>query len=481
VSGEPAVSVALFRYSALPNEGWDRAKWDEGHWDGGISADGNWTDITCDVRGIEIKRGKQNAKVDGGVETGTLDFDIDNRDGQWSKFIDNSLLHDGSSFVPALTSGVGIRVTSKDLTTNAVTWHFFGQIETWRQDWTEVDNIVHVTCVDGWKNFVQQSGAPWTPGPQGQGVNQRMVSLLGRTGWDFAQPVYVHPGSIVCIGSVLVGNYETGLVLSTSSVSEEMLKTALSDGGKCFLDADGSFVYLNRNWNAPGTPTAAINPYISGQPARPAQVLVAGAMPLFGDWCHTPPGANELPYSDLVWEYDGNNVIGTIVVAHPDAPQTRDPAGTALPPAWGLAGSTRTSPQGRPVVTMGDLRFYYPAEADALANYYVSQYSDSYIAVRTLEVHPQLDARLWDVAPRLRIGDHFRVLRREPQNTLDLEVVLEGVHLTITPEPWRVSGGNHFGKWVYEYATSEANTIIYDSPAMLRTDRRLSDEEMAPA
>lgn len=463
---EPWIDVALYRFVLGPSEGWDQGQWDTAQWDSGLDGAGQWTSIICDVRGIDLRRGKSNVTVLGGVETGILNFDLDNRDGQWSQFIDLG----GGVFVPALSAGVVVRVTSTDGTNSWV--HFVGTIEGWRQEWTKTDDIVHVTAHDGWSRFVQQAAVPWTPGPLGEMAVARFSRLLQRAAFPKTSRAFLQFSPTPLIGSRTSASSgaETGLVVNGSSVADEMLRTALSDGGKCFLDGDGSFVYLNRTWLNPG-PIGAIG-------ARPAQPSV----PLFGDYCGTP-GASELPYTDLEWSYDGLAPLSAVVVTNAAAPETRDNLGRLIPLAWQQCGATRTGTRGETVLALGDLRFYRQADADALAAFYLNAYQHAYIACRRLDVYPALDDREWAVCNGLRIGDHIRILRRERLNTLDMEAVVEGIGLRIDPEPWRTDEVNHrhYGNWHYSYTTSDAVTTVSSVGTMSTPPVSVPEREMEEA
>ena len=104
-----------------------------------------------------------------------LTLELDNRDGQWSEFLDVN-----GKWVPVLSAGVAIRVVSTTDPAQAeanLTYHFLGWVEGWRQSWTKVDDRITVTAHDGWANLVQQADVPWTPGPMGEAVPGRMAGL----------------------------------------------------------------------------------------------------------------------------------------------------------------------------------------------------------------------------------------------------------------------------------------------------------------
>jgi len=446
------VDVQLWRYVIQPGEGWDQALWDDGHWDSGYpTPDQEWTSIVCDVRGLDFTRGSQSVSVAGGTEAGVLLMELDNRDGQWSQFLD---LGDGH-FEPALSSGVQVRVIAGTDTAGQVTL-FRGWVEGWVQQWTKTDDVVKVTAVDGWSDLVQQgSDVEWTPGAMNEDVASRLWRLVRmRAGWDEDQyPIYLQQGHVRLLGSSVWNATERGLTLRRTSVADEVLRTTRSDGGVAFLDGDGSFVYLNRTrWSAVGAaPSLEV-----GRAARPAQAVV----PLFGDWCGVPQ-SNELPYTDLEWLYDGTGAANLVVVANATAPQMRDDAGNAIPVAWTQAGSTqiasRASNRRRQVLQLADLRFTTQAEADALAQHYLNVYAEKFIAVRRLEIRPELDDRLWDAVLGLRLQDHVRVLRRTSTNVIDMECLIEGTRYRITPDPTAVDSlGRHYGVWVVTLNTSDA-------------------------
>jgi len=452
---EPWVDVQLWRFALGASEGWDRAQWDVGQWDAGYpAATEGWSSIICDVRGVDIQRGSQGVTVAGGYEAGILTFELDNRDGYWSEFIEV----DTGTFEPALSAGVQIRVIA-GIGTGAFTTLFRGWVENWYQVWTEADDYLVVTAVDGWADLVQQASAvPWTPGTMGERVEGRLYRLLRqRAGWDDDQyPIRMQQGHIFCIGSAVMGSTERGLVLTQTSVADEILKTAQSDGGAAFLDGDGSFVYLNRTRF---TQVDAAPAYAAGQSPRPAQ----GTVPLFGDWCGTPQ-TDELPYTDLQWSYDGMGPANVVVVANAEAPDVRDEAGNYLGPAWQTTGYTAVddalSGRHRQLVTLGDLRFTTYAEAQALANFYLATYSDNFLRVTNLAISPELDDRLWQVVLDLRLQDHLRILRRTKTNQLDMECLVAGVQYQLQPTQETDGQGKHYAKWVVRYNTTDAVSMV---------------------
>jgi hypothetical protein len=110
---------------------------------------------------------------------------------------------------------------------------------------------------------------------------------------------------------------------------------------------------------------------------------------------------------------------------------------------------------------MSDLRYMTQAQADELANHYLALYADKFLGIRRLEVYPPLDDRLWDVVLQLRLQDHVRVLRRTVTNTLDLEVLVEGIRYQITPSGAdRDAEGRHLGNWVVSFTTSDAVSMV---------------------
>src|SRR5262249_1055587 len=154
--------------------------------------------------------------------------------GQWSKFVQS-----GSRLLPVLAAGTKIRVTATD---GVTTWYmFYGQIESWSQEWTATDDVLHVLASDDWRRFAQSSSVPWTPGPIAELVPNRIARLLRRSNWPPNQAAYLQGSSTTLIGSkVTAAGIETGFV-TNNSVAEELLTTTQSDGGKAFVDANGAF------------------------------------------------------------------------------------------------------------------------------------------------------------------------------------------------------------------------------------------------
>src|SRR5262245_11994332 len=95
---------------------------------------GGWASIVCDVRGIDIARGSRGVQLAGGYEAGVLQLELDNRDGQWSEFIEVS----PGVYEPALSAGVQLRVVA-GFGTDPPTTLFRGWVEGWSQYWTQVD------------------------------------------------------------------------------------------------------------------------------------------------------------------------------------------------------------------------------------------------------------------------------------------------------------------------------------------------------
>jgi hypothetical protein len=205
------------------------ATWDDGEvdWD---DAGATWDDTTafpydryelwCRFHGMTITAG--NPDAEGFFEAGHVEMSLDNRDGALSLYDETGALVDWQPGSPldvwAVYGGEAF-------------WLFSGRITAWREQGDGMLDVEAFDCFSDLNQFL----AEWTPGAAGQSVPERLTAICTQMGYS---------------GRRRFDLGHTTLLNEAVDVSglEEMMRTARSDGGVIFADADGTLVYADRLW-----------------------------------------------------------------------------------------------------------------------------------------------------------------------------------------------------------------------------------------
>ena len=252
-------------------------------------------------------------------------------------------------------------------------------------------------AVDGF-NLLAQEVPPYTVGAAGQTPGARLAALATFAG--YTDPTRFATGTVPLVA-----------VASERTPLDEMQTVVLSDGGALFADADGTVVYVDRNW-------------IGG---RDDQTDAAGAV--FSDNVCTAPAVVWDPVltsrdKGLVNRVQLVNTAGLAASATAAASPVRLTLTHPEPDLW------QTQPAG-----------------DALAAWLLANRSTPTVAVERFALHltdPRQD--LWRTGIDRRIGDRIRYLHDYRAAggdvaTLDVTVIVSTITHQITPDSWLVQIG----------------------------------------
>jgi hypothetical protein len=432
-----------------------------------------WVGLECDVEAFEATMGRD--RTDEAVETGTASITVTNISGRYTDA-------QGSNWPINESTEIRLRLRHPTLSNRGEQIVWWGFVEEWVQEWDAgIDQIV-ISAIDGLGLLAEQGGAlGWTAGGMNEMVPTRLRHLLSRVGVGALAKLYAESGATRLVNPDI----------RDQSVLEEAHLTALSDGGRFFAECDlwgFYFVYLNRErfqrppievageiiTRAASTSTERIAPdqARSLYSNRPGQDVV----PLFSDMCL---GENEspdaLPYTDIAWRYRGWEIPSLVAVSNVVPPREYDRDGVELPPRWTETGAIVTG-RGRRhnVVEYGDLRFTTHAEAMELASLYAEAMSKSAIDVSMLEVHPELDDRLFDVVTTLRQGDWVQIERNLQTDRILVTAVIEGITWELEP----LKPGHP--RWKVTYRLTALTADVSPIPPALQPPRPPGTTEPLP-
>jgi hypothetical protein len=406
-----------------------------------------WVRVECDVQSVIARLGR-DLTVEA-VEAGTCTIRLDNSSGRFT---------DWQGQQPPINETTEVRVRvrypSQRFGEQIVWWGFVSEFE---QEWTRVSDTVVVKAVDMVALLAEQGGSlGWTAGSLGDTVSRRLEHLLSRIGLS-SRRIYCEPGQVRLINPTL----------TSQTVIDEAQIVALSDGGRFFVecDTDGTyFVYLSRSrfTRQPGdiegryilSTASSVDRSIEPEQVRVGAIRPGQpSVPLFSDLC----GATSIeayPYTDLGWKYRAWEVPSIVAVSNIEPPDKRDLDGNPLPKPWTQVGDLAGG-QGRRhnIIEYTDLEFSTEDEATDLAHTYAAALSRSAIDVTKLQVHPELDERLWDVVAGLRQGDWVAIERNLITDRITATCAIEGIEWELTPPP---SGGEPRWKVTYRLSAIEA-------------------------
>lgn len=224
---------------------WDVALWDVGAWGTGSEA----TDVSEWVRSFSTSRGFQSGQD---VWTaGSLTLALDNRDGRFSP--DNTVT--GAPYVVGSTSGLrpGCPI-SVIMSYAGIDYPIFtGYVTSWAESWASHgttynpcntedpesldrvgDAIMTITATDVWGRLGRQKRRPASsPSGAGDNFSQRIARILAVSNY---------------FGSMFLSDGVTTFQETTldSEIIGEINKTVESEGGCCYIDADGTLVARGR-------------------------------------------------------------------------------------------------------------------------------------------------------------------------------------------------------------------------------------------
>jgi hypothetical protein len=370
---------------------------------------GAWVEVGCDVQGLTASVGRSQTFE--AVEAGIGRIVLDNRGGRFTDFV---------AGVPPINEYTEVRLRLRHPTImpgvalrEQILWS--GRVDNWEQEWTKVTDEIVVEAVDLIGMIAEQGGAlGWDTGELGDNASQRLTSMVRRVG-------LTNTSLYFDTGTVQLANPR----LQSETVRDAAHTVELSDGGHFFAEVDWvgqpSFVYLDRDRF--GRPPIQIE-------SRPGQ----DAIPRFSDMCAQTLSEDALPYTDLAWSYRGWEIPSLVAVSNKSAPRERDPNGVELPPAWPDAGFIAPGKGRRHnILQFTNLEFYKSGDAEALGTLYASVLSRVRYDITMLELHPELDERLWDYACDLRQGDWVYIERHLQTDRILATCAIQGIEWSLDP------------------------------------------------
>jgi hypothetical protein len=419
-----------------------------------------WETVECDVQAFRCSVGRDLTFEQ--VEAGRAEISLDNRNGDFTNFVNGH---------PPIDESTEVRLRLRHPTKDPAITHgervvWWGQVSNWQQEWTAATDVVVVEAVDLIASLNEQGGAlGWRSGTFGDSVPNRLQHLIARVGLGLIH-TYFEQGQVQLVDPKL----------RSETVLDAAHNIALSDGGHFFSEVDHlnqrSVVYLNRSRfggppgmiggrTTPDTPQPTLMRNVPAERTadlglgRPAQ----GDIPLFSDRCGQ--GAEGYPYTDLVWAYRGWEMPSIVAVSNMEAPQEYDQNGDELPPAWPEVGHIALA-QGRRhnIIEYTGLEFYKQADATALGELYAHVLSRARFDVTVLEVHPETDERLWDVVASLRQGDWVKIERNLKTDRIVATCAIEGIEFAL------VADMPHKPRWKVTYRLSSMSVTTNDIPVV---------------
>jgi hypothetical protein len=339
-------------------------------------------DLWCDFYGLTISLGDPDPS--GVFASASVEMTLDNRDGSLSQYDETGRLIDWQPGSP-----LDIWATYD----GGEYWLFSGRITAWRE---MADATLEVEAFDAFSSLNQFVGR-WTPGNVGDSVAARLNKICTRAGYTGTK------------------RFATGHVtLLTEQVDdrtplEMMQAAAMSDGGALFCDADGTVVYVDRNW-------------ISG---RPDQTTVAV---LSDNWCEG---------TDPLWEpvllTDDDAIVNIAVLANIAEPPVQVEARNE-------PSILRHDPQTFPSNRIEDL-WETESQGQLLADWTVDQRGNHFLRLEQglLYAHDRR-VNLWPIVLDARIGDLVDYIHEQPAvdgpQLIALTLIINRVIHDITPDTW---------------------------------------------
>lgn len=388
---ELTVEIALTAATGLAGL-WDVGVWDVDLW----GPDVVWQDVSAWVRSVETDR-----KFDSRMRTwqaGTFTVVLDNRDGRFSP--DN--LDPAAPYVVAGISGVRPGCPARILLTYAgVTYPlFWGYCTSWDEGWAlheprDGDAYTTVTGVDVWGQLGRAKGHEVGAVGGSESYGARIARLLTAAGFT----------GVMALDTGVTTMQAT--TLADDRIAE-INKTAQSEGGLVWAEADGTIVALDR--------------YALMEDPRSTAVQAA-----FGD------GAGEIP-----WESISKAPVSSDAIINSAEYKRDDPAAVAQ--SYGDAVSIALHGVRGDPDTCDDLVNELDPQVYSLAQWSVLVNKDPEARIEELTLRPRYDlAALAPTLLALVIADLVTVTVRPPSatsHTMTRSCFVSGIAHTISDNDW---------------------------------------------
>lgn len=367
-----------------PTVTWDRADlvWDAPQIGSGYS------DVFCDFQGCEIIHGEPDEHELYRASECRLQL-LDPGDGRYRlRTVDGRLVFyaPGRRLAVYTIDGAG-----------AVWWLFHGRIASWRDE-LQAAGSVQIVAYSGTAELAQDTGLKdWSAGTADQFPGPRLDAIAAAVAYS-GGPIRRD-----------LGDVPLNLVPRPGgSALEAMQQAAWSDGGLVYSDADDTFVGRDRRWRG-------------GRADQTRKVVYSDNV------C----GADVVLWDPVIAD-DDSTLAGRVVLQNNAALTATATGGTLVQPAQ--------------VYTHPDVDVWkLQADGNKLAADIALARSNPALKLDTGRVHLE-DGRFpgyWPLVVDTRLGDRIRLWHDQTNPdgtvaTVDVDLIVETVHHSITPESWLV-------------------------------------------
>lgn len=362
-----------------------------------------WTDVSAYVRGLRIRRGRNDEL--GRMEAGEAEVVLDNRDRRFDP------THAAGPYYPNV---LPMRKISIRATWNAVTYDVYtGFIEAWPTAWPlSTDSTVTLTCADAFMYFAL--------------VDWIAVSFSASSAKDMINDILTFANWPPLDRSI----DDSITTMQAWSATQEPIfgwlqRLTDSENGFLWIGADGTVYFRERHYRL--THTASNT-----------------SQATFGD------SGVELPYTAIAPTFDQTYIRNDVIITRTGGV------------AQEAADTTSFSQYFRRKYTKTDLLMPTDSEALAAATWVMTQYKDPALRFRSITINPQVDnTNLWPQALGRDFHDRITVKRRPPGggSAISQDCWIEGVEHTVdVPNntwltSWNLSPANQAIYWILGSST----------------------------
>ena len=344
---------------------------------GPLAALPTWTDITADVRLLQLRRGRSS--VHSNFDAGTMTVVIGNDDGDYDSINTSSPHFDNMKLGTPLRFRVVHSATTYDI--------FYGHITRWLVSYQEAGIFSEVAL-----EVTENGGLLRSTRLQDQTYSQeasdvRIANILDDANWA-AGPRALDTG----VADV------AALTAHSGSAGDLIDATVEAEQGAFFIAGDGDATFKNR-----------------------VAFSTAASQATFG------PTAPDLEYREATREHDRDNLINIAEV-------TGSPG-----PAQTASDATSKTDHGERATESTNPSIVGPPGALNVAEWIVGRNKDVKVRITRLVVTPEADgAGLWPQVLGRELQDLIRVKLDPPGGGTDLDqiVAIESIAHNITPDHW---------------------------------------------
>ncbi len=381
----------------------------------------SFTDVSAFLREFNIDRGRQHDLAD--YQTGTASIVLDNSDDRFNPLNQSSPFYDTANAETKIQPFKQVKISALyDGTTSVL---FRGFIQSYPESFggQGADSSVRISCVDAFKIFNLNTigSRGWKLGTAGfsnlgestrlgyvdaqEKSSLRIGRLLDAFGWSSSDR-QISTGDL---------DVKAGVPLTTNLLTA-MKDVETAEQGQFYISADGKATFRDRNF-------------------KRTQQFTSQAT--FGT------GGGELPFSDVITTLDDSKILNIISV-------TRDGGTEQL-----VQNIDSVAKFGARQETLSDTLNISDADAKAIAEQRLAQFSNTGVRIEGLIVNPLANTSLWDQALVRELGDKITIkVPTTVSTTMEFDVHIDRISHSVsaTNRTWtwqlRTSSGSEVASWV---------------------------------